>query len=421
MNSSALFPRPYVLMALAVSAASLLLVACDPKPDVAEPGHDSKVAPADATLDESRVALIDLAFRTASLLPLNPHVKDRARAQEKVVAACLKLDQPARAASYIPQIPGWRRGSAYADLAFYYAERGHPQRVPHYLRLALEVAEAENGPTAQEWRRDAIRIKVARTHALLGNTRESALYETGVVPAESGKVDVIRARTLPPENYESTVDALDAVVANGSFDQVKHALQTCAELFDRFHDDEDRRAAMAERVRTGYAKLPVLVRARLMMRLVSAALDHGDTKHALELISETTAMLEQRRWRLRDRMPLSAELAVLHHRAGEVGQARADVDKLLETFEKRRLEIVNIYRADVLLPIAEAFDALGDGAQALAVYKQAVEEGVVNPNSRPRADDLVATCCSLALTGVVPDKALKTRLDEVHEALGNPW
>jgi hypothetical protein len=64
---------------------------------------------------------------------------------------------------------------------------------------------------------------------------------------------------------------------------------------------------------------------------------------------------------------------------------------------------------------------MGDGAAAVAVYKRCVEEGVANPNSRPRADDLAATCCSMALHGVEPDAALWSRLIQVEGKLGDPW
>lgn len=64
---------------------------------------------------------------------------------------------------------------------------------------------------------------------------------------------------------------------------------------------------------------------------------------------------------------------------------------------------------------------MGDTAAALAVYKRAVEEGVHNPNSRPRAEDLSATCCSMALHGVEPDGSLWARMEDIRGRLGDPW
>src|SRR5215813_3973758 len=66
--------------------------------------------------------LLDLAFKTATALPTEPHIKNRSRAQESVVDTCFQLDQPHRAAGYIQGIDNWRRGLAYADLALYCAQ-----------------------------------------------------------------------------------------------------------------------------------------------------------------------------------------------------------------------------------------------------------------------------------------------------------
>jgi hypothetical protein len=64
---------------------------------------------------------------------------------------------------------------------------------------------------------------------------------------------------------------------------------------------------------------------------------------------------------------------------------------------------------------------LGDPALSAAVYARAVEEAVLNPNSRPRADDLVATCCSMAVCGFQPDEKLWARMVEIGAKLGEPW
>ena len=65
--------------------------------------------------------------------------------------------------------------------------------------------------------------------------------------------------------------------------------------------------------------------------------------------------------------------------------------------------------------------AMGRVDEARRVYRLAVDEGVVNPNSRPRADDLSATCLSMARADVEPDAEFLARLREVRENLGDPW
>ena len=64
---------------------------------------------------------------------------------------------------------------------------------------------------------------------------------------------------------------------------------------------------------------------------------------------------------------------------------------------------------------------MGEQAAAFRTYALAVEAGIDNPNSRPRAEDLSATCRSMALHDVRPDAQLWARIRQVSEGLGPPW
>ena len=87
----------------------------------------------------------------------------------------------------------------------------------------------------------------------------------------------------------------------------------------------------------------------------------------------------------------------------------------------RRVEIESLWRARTLRPLAEAYQSMGDGAMALALYKRVVADGAENPNARPRAEDLIATCCSMAVHGIQPDETLRARILEIERGLAPPW
>src|SRR5262249_18526690 len=93
---------------------------------VSAPGKAVPATPADHVADQPldawRADLIDLAFRSASLMPVMPHVKTRCRLQENAVDAWLQLGQPQRAQPCIEKISDWRRGTAYASRAIWYAQ-----------------------------------------------------------------------------------------------------------------------------------------------------------------------------------------------------------------------------------------------------------------------------------------------------------
>ena len=360
--------------------------------------------------------LLDHAFETAAAIPVKPHIKDRSRAQEKVVEASLELDQPLRAHSLIEGIDNWRRGSGYCDLAFYCARHGYTGEVQQYLDLAVQISES-----AEDWRRDQIRIKITNTYTWLGQTIQTDQFETGVVDSESAKVAGVKAMIAGEDHFDEQMNALDALIAPGNFDITENALKACANLFNRFYDDAGRRSLAEEKMKISWGKLPIFKRVELLTELAGFALDHADQAKALELVNEAQLFMDGAQWRPEHRIPMISELVKLRFRAGDGQKARTDADALLALFDSQRDKIVNIYRAGALRPLAEAYQSMGDTAVALAVYKRAVEEGVENPNSRPRAEDLSATCCSMALHSIKPDAELWTRILQIKEGLGDPW
>jgi tetratricopeptide (TPR) repeat protein len=360
--------------------------------------------------------LIDHAFETATAIPATPHIKDRSRAQEKVVEVSLVLDQPLLAYSLIERIDNWRRGSGYGDLALYCARHGYTDEAQQYLNLAVQISES-----AEDWRRDRIRVKIASAYALLGQTIQTEQFEAGIVDSESGKVAGVRAIIAGEDNFNEQMNALDALLAPGNFDVMENALKACANLFNRFYDDAGRRFLAEEKMKTSWGKLPIFKRVELLTELAGFALDHADQAKALDLINEAQIFMDSAQWRPEYRIPLISKLVKLRFLADDRQKARTDADALLALYDSQRDKIVNIYRAEALRPLAEAYQSMGDTATALAIYKRAVEEGVENPNSRPRAEDLSATCCSMALHGVEPDAELWTRIRQINEGLGDPW
>ena len=384
--------------------------------DVAQNKSGVVVSLTDKPLAVYQSELLDHAFETAAAIPVKPHIKDRSRAQEKVVETSLELDQPLRAHSLIEGIDNWRRGSGYCALAFYCVRHGYTGEAQQYLNLAFEISES-----AEEWRRDQIRVKIANTYVWLGQTIQTDQLETGVVDSKSGKVAGVKAMIAGEDHFDEQMNALDALIAPGNFDIVENALKACANLFNRFYDDAGRRLLAEEKMKTSWGKLPIFKRVELLTELAGFALDHTDQAKALELVNEAQLFMDSAQWRPEHRIPMVSELVKLRFRAGDMQKARTDADALLALFDSQRDKIVNIYRAGALRPLAEAYQSMGDTATALTVYKRAVEEGVANPNSRPRAEDLSATCLSMALHGVEPDAELWTRIRQINKGLEDPW
>ncbi|TAH36819.1 MAG: hypothetical protein EYC70_07470 [Planctomycetota bacterium] len=412
------------MLLLPLCAALLLAPACVPQSGEQSPAEAASGATgsgADRPLEDFQGQLLDLAFQAATALPVNPHIKNRSRAQEAVVAACLELDQPRRALACIEKIDNWRRGSGYADLASFWAQRGDVTEARRCLDLARQVADGVHGETAQDWHKDRILAKIAATQLQMGLAQDAADLEAGLVASESGRVAAARALLLDDGAFDAHLAMLDQVLAAGSFDQTRGALESCAALFRRFYQDQERRSQVEERIRVPRAGLPLLVRIELLMQLAESALEHEDRAKALELVHDAQLLVESVEWIPEDRIALMARLAGLRHRSGDAEGARSRADAALALFDAQRDRIADIYRAGALRPLAEAYQSMGDSAAALAVYRRAVADGAGNPNSRPRAEDLAATCCSMAVHAVEPDAELRTRMRRIHAELSHPW
>ena len=383
--------------------------------------RDGQAVPiVDAALEDYRIELLELAYRTASAFPLVPHAKDRSRAQWRVVEACFALDQPLRALEYAEGIADWRRGAGYADYAFYLAQRGAVDDVQLYLDRAWEVARTDEHAQLQAWRADQVRAKIARTHLVLGETERAVQVVEGLDPSQAGIVGAVEAQFADLSELEARLKAVDDVVEAYEFERLRAALEMCVALFERVYDDADDRAAVEEKIKSSWHKLPAIVRIDLLYGLTEGAASNGDFEKARQLVGDANRVLDETALNAEEEIRQRARLAEHTRLAGDVESARRVATEALAAYEERREEVVDMFRASVLRPLAEALHRMGDSTSSM-VYKRAVEEGVVNVNPRPRADDLASTCVSMALEGVEPDEALWSRMRELSESLVEKW
>lgn len=419
-------------LALSLGLALGAPLACGPDAQAATP---APVAQPDAEAassgegrtdeqDSARVELLELAFRGASKFPLDPHIKNRSRAQQRVTDALIELGETERALDLADDIRNWRRGNVLAAAALARLERGEQDGVrPLLLEAEQIVRQMAVDADSQAWRRDEIRVLLARSYRALGEPERAAPFEADLEDIQAGKLASALAEALPDAEFDARVAALDAIVQTGGLDPTLGALDAFVALYDRNFDDADRRALLAGRVRDafGQAKLPVGVRVDAFVDLADAALAHDASDEALSFIQQATKLVRENSWLPEHQIQLTAKLAGLLQRAGADDDARHERDVALAMYDTARDRIVNIYRAETLLPLAEVSHALGDAEQAQALYARATEEAIENPNSRPRCDDLVAVCVSLATHDAAPNSALRARIEQLIDALGAPW
>lgn len=400
-----------------------------PKPTESKESKTAAILcdPSDKPLAQYQIELLNLAFESASKIPVYPHVKDRSKAQEAVIDACLKLDQPQQAMKWAEKIENWRSGACYADAAFYYAQHNCTDQARQCLELARQITKKYD-PNSQniesnnlQWRKDVVVAKMAQAYVLLGQPQEAELLEKGVTDSETGKVAGTKAMASQEQSFEQQIQSLDKMVAMGNFDITKNVLSAYAQLFNRFYADEKKRSMVEEKINSSWAKMPVFIRIELLGQLADFALEHKDTHKALEIVNQAQKFIDDYQWPVENKIPLAAGIVKLRYRAGDKQKAKSDGDALFALYNAQGKQIMDIARATALRPLAEAYQIMGDTSVALSVYKKVIDEGSQNPNSRPRAEDLAATCCSMALYAAEPGTDLWTRIHEIAKGLSNPW
>lgn len=409
-----------ILILLMMSMA--VLTACQEKEQKSSPAKvvEKQAAPKpqleNKGIEKYQADLLELAFSASTAIPVYPHIKDRSKHQGLVVEAWLKLDQPKTAYEKLAAIENWRKGEMLASLAVYCLQNESPVDVTPYLKEAEEIAE-----TAEDWRRDTVRVKVAQANLLMGEKENAARLEGDVVESQTGKLAAFQSELTDNASFDEQVKRLDDLIATQTFDIVKNALEGYVDLYGRFYSDQERRRFLENKIFDSWSPMPFVIRFEMLKKLAQIALEKDDKGKAMEFVEQAQEMAESDGWRLEHQIAMLADLVKLRYKAGDIEKAGEKADSALTLFLEKGNTIVNIWRAGALRPLAEAYQVMGNREKALEVYKMALEEGVVNPNSRPRAEDLSQTCISMATIGFQPSEALWARMREIRKELSHPW
>ncbi|MCU0863230.1 MAG: hypothetical protein MUC36_05535 [Planctomycetes bacterium] len=382
-----------------------------------------------AALQPFQLELLRTAFAAASKFPLDPHHKNRSRAQEVAVAAAFELDQPELAIELAADIRDWRRGCAHADYAWVMATRGRRPEAEQHLKLARQVQQgARDDQNGQEWRGDMIALKMSRAYAALGDREQAAAAAAAIDVATTHAVDASwaqtaaeRVRLLPPELAAKELAELDLGFPTMTLGQQGTALALMARLHERFFTDAPLRAELEQRLTVRYDKVMPALRLDALATMVRTSVARGERDGARALVAAARGIVTNHRWRAEDRLPQAARLCELQFLVGDADRAKVEAEQALGEWHREREQIIDIFRAESLRPLALAWHTMGEADLARDLLAQVLEEGMENPNSRPRCDDLVDTLVAMAVRGIDPTASLWPRIREIVAGLGEPW
>lgn len=415
----------------------MLFGACEPagKTDVSA-SEINEVSFADLPIASWKTDLLDLAFSGVSQMPLHPHIKNRSRAQQKIVDLCLELKQPTLAYSYALKIENWQRWMGLSNLAIYLAEDGQTaasKTVAEIVNAALHAANnLHSGRVVASTPNPLIdTLEDRRYQAVLARMAEFSLLNAsnGLIDVDAEKYGEVNASSLAmtilpsgADHVEQNLAALRIVTEDPNFEIVHLGLLEMAGLVDRNYDSVELSALLDKDVFPILGKkIPVFVRIDVLRAFAEAAIRHEDFSGAHPLLEKMDGMIEGLKSSPRYYIPEAARLARVRLDAGESQMAEDQLRLMESVYEEKKGLIVDIERAGLLCHLAETSFYLGHRPQALTFYAQAIAEGQRNPNSRPRADDLNRICCSMVRSGVEPTGELFRAIEQMKSGLGEPW
>ena len=308
----------------------------------------------------------------------------------------------------------------FGDLAIDCARKGLVDSAKTYARYALEaVAEGRDG--VQDWQRDRVRVKAAQAYAWIGDGSKASVLEQGVGEPEMGKVDAVEAAKSDGSDFDARLEVALVAVNTMNFDLTVNAIESAVELAAKSKGDEARWARIVELLGKTRGRIPRDLELKSYLRLADVRIAQESKDPARALIATATGLRDGARWTPDAALPLSAEIARRLHAIGDAEAARAEIEAGLAGFQAGIDAVADVFRAEAMRPAAEALAAMGAVDRAREVFAALIEEGAVNPNARPRAEDLALTAASLARAGIEPDEAMWARLRGIREGLVAPW
>ncbi len=357
----------------------------------------------------------DYAFKFASAIVSDP--KDMGKAQEAVVWDLTSSGAWRDAEASAAKVEGWRRGTAYADLATALAKAG---RVDEAKRV---IAKAEAfRPTIDGWQNLRIASHIAAAYAALGEKDKAKTLAVAVATED-----------LQQYGGMSTATVAAGMAAQGEFDGASAELDRLKEGKDL--DDawwrtvgyvdmsrqkslaRDQRVTAINAARQAAEGIPGWRKAEALESIADEFRKLGMPKEAKEAVGSAQAILVALPDTLPIKAPLLSNCARSWAELGEIATARA----LLIQVESLAAKVQPIERPVVYANAASSFAAMKETAQARRLYGLALQDAATLVNARPRALAVVEICRSIGKSGVALDEPMRTRLNALYAGLKDPW
>ena len=247
----------------------------------------------DQPLEAYRRELLVIAMDVASMMPRDPHIKNRSRTQHDVFTASLELEQPELALSFLPRIANWRRGAAAAEYARYCARRGRGEAAAAYIKKAEAAAKLAD----QDWRKQEIQLRVAEARLLLGDEQADDRFRERITEdMHRGRIEAFDVETSEAMDVEALSGRLDGLIESGRYEPILNAAKAYVRLYERVYEDAEARQDIEAKLRRAYVGMGGAETLTLLMDFAKAALANEDASEALRFLEEAETLASNANW-----------------------------------------------------------------------------------------------------------------------------
>jgi tetratricopeptide (TPR) repeat protein len=314
---------------------------------------------------------------------------DRAECQDRVALTYLSRGDADRALELGERIENWRKGVVLAEAAAHLAQTGR-------TKAALEhTAQAEAiGRDIQDWQRDRVLVRVAKTKAFLGNAenvgRLSAFYRSN--QDYRGEVAAYHALALARDGQvTNALAALDELADGKGFDVSSWRANGYLLLATSGRLDGPQTSNALALAWAASETVPGTRRREIQMELTAEAVALGARAQARGWLENIASNVLNSTGPAHLKAPLAAKLAVGWAQIGQV-ERLADCERAAEPLIR---QLQKIEQPALFALLGEARARLGDVQKGLTYYEHSLELAGQLTNPRPRAIACVEICLSL--------------------------
>lgn len=356
----------------------------------------------------------DWAFRFASAIKSDP--KDMARAQENVVDDLAEAGRLDEAILLAEKIEGWRRGSAFADLAARLAEQGRVSEAKALLDRVERIRDNTDG-----WEGPRVEAHVAQALATMGEAGKAGEIGQRLSADDrqyQGRSAATTATALARQgNYAAAMSALAPLDTNDDIDVAWWRTAGYLAIAKQEKVPLEKRREALKAARASAEKVPDWRKAESLQSVAEEYRRIGQTAEARACLKTAEEALESLPTTMAIRSPLLSNLARSWAKAGDKEKARA----LLSGATAHVDEAMLTERPAIWGNLASSYAAVGDEGLAWQTYDRALTAAAGLENARPRALGVVSVCRSIGRAGLTPSAAMQGRLDGLYKGLKDPW